>query len=127
MNESEPHAPDPMELSKKRSRTISNLTEEQIRHKRDVDRRAQRASRQRTKDCIARLEQQYLQLQETSRETEAQLRQEIQALHAQNQSLLRCLDSIVDLASTVTREHSSGSVVNDGAGMTICSITSRPY
>ncbi|KAH7371114.1 hypothetical protein BKA66DRAFT_573072 [Pyrenochaeta sp. MPI-SDFR-AT-0127] len=115
MSESEPHAPAPAGLSKKRSRTVSNLTEKQIRHKREVDRRAQRAFRQRTKDCFAKLEQEHLQLQETSRETEAQLRQELQSLQEQNQSLLRCLDHIIDLATIATTEKPGETVASVGA------------
>ncbi|KAF1984623.1 hypothetical protein K402DRAFT_413822 [Aulographum hederae CBS 113979] len=84
---------------KNRSRTISNLTEEQIQHKRNVDRRGQRAFRQRTKDCIANLEQQHAQLKETMRQKESEWQQEVQELRAHNQALLRCLDNIVDLAS----------------------------
>ncbi|KAL6407693.1 hypothetical protein AUP68_08714 [Ilyonectria robusta] len=82
--------------SKKRSRTISNLTEEQIQHKRNVDRRAQRAFRQRTKDCIVNLEQQFSQLQETANHRE----QELLAAREQNKSLTNYLEAILELVST---------------------------
>ncbi|KPM43008.1 hypothetical protein AK830_g3532 [Neonectria ditissima] len=86
----------PQGSSKKRSRTVSNLTDEQVQHKRNVDRRAQRAFRQRTKDCIVNLEQQFSQLQETAYHRE----QELIAVRQQNKSLTDHLEAILDLVST---------------------------
>lgn len=118
MSDSESHQePTAVQPSKKRTRAISTLTEEQRRQKREVDRRAQRAFRQRTKDCISNLEQQHLQLQESSRETESQLRRELQILHDQNQKLVRCLSAIVDAASAASHEHIANPVVTDSIGM----------
>jgi len=37
-------------------------------------------------------------------------------LQAHNQYLLRCLDTIIDLASTATSEHLDDAVASDGAG-----------
>lgn len=102
--------------SKKRARTISNLTEKQIQHKREVDRKAQRAFRQRTKDCLANLEEQHARLQETSRETEARLRREMQELHEENQRLLQRLESILDVASGATNRSSVEAAAPDGDG-----------
>lgn len=84
--------------SKKRSRasrTVAGLSDEQIRHKRTVDRKAQRAFRQRTKDFIGNLERQFAQLQETC----AQQEMELSTLREQNKSLQQRLDSIRDILS----------------------------
>ncbi|KAF7557759.1 hypothetical protein G7Z17_g491 [Cylindrodendrum hubeiense] len=86
--------------SKKRSRAISNLTEEQIQHKRNVDRRAQRAFRQRTKDSIVNLEQQFSQLQDTANQREQQLL----AAREQNKKLTHHLETILDLVSTALNQ-----------------------
>ncbi|PSN68628.1 hypothetical protein BS50DRAFT_489557 [Corynespora cassiicola Philippines] len=88
---------------KKRSRAISNLTEEQLQRKRNVDRNAQRAFRQRTKDSIYRLEQQIAGLQQTAAERETRLQHELSALRGTNTSLLQCLDDIAQLASATAR------------------------
>ncbi|KAI9168094.1 hypothetical protein HJFPF1_04238 [Paramyrothecium foliicola] len=88
------------QTSKKRSRAVSSLTEEQIQHKRNIDRRAQRAFRQRTKDCISHLEQQFKQLQETCGHRERDLK----SMREQNEMLVQCLETIVDLTtSTLSR------------------------
>ncbi|KAK1763982.1 hypothetical protein QBC33DRAFT_572924 [Phialemonium atrogriseum] len=86
----------PSTSARKRVRTVSNLTEEQIQHKRNVDRRAQRAFRQRTKDCISKLEEQFGQLQETCCEKE----QELQSVREHNKALLQCLETVIDLVSS---------------------------
>ncbi|KAH6869053.1 hypothetical protein B0T10DRAFT_419047 [Thelonectria olida] len=104
--------------SKKRSRTVSNLTQEQIQHKRSVDRKAQRAFRQRTKNCISNLEQQFAQLQETCvelREARDQRTQELELANQQRQSLLDCLETIVSIASTAVGQNSR----NAGAGASV--------
>ncbi|ORY69035.1 uncharacterized protein BCR38DRAFT_455818 [Pseudomassariella vexata] len=97
--------------SRKRARTISNLTEEQIQHKRSVDRKAQRAFRQRTKDCIAHLEQQFAQVQERC----AQREKKLLSLREQNKTLLRCLETIVDLASTTLSQTIDDASTSDGS------------
>lgn len=100
--------------SKKRSRTISNLTEEQIQHKRNVDRRAQRAFRQRTKDCIVNLEQQFSQLQETANQRE----QELLAAREQNKSLTNYLEAILELVSTALSHSRRVARPSEGSGRT---------
>lgn len=101
--------------SKKRSRTISNLTEEQIQHKRNVDRRAQRAFRQRTKDCIVNLEQQFSQLQETANQRE----QELLAAREQNKSLTNYLEAILELVSTALSHSRHVARPSEGSGRRI--------
>lgn len=96
--------------SGKRPRTISNLTQEQIQHKRNVDRKAQRAFRQRTKDCIKNLEQEFAQLQETCTHKD----QELQAVREHNETLVHCLENILELVSATLRQ--SRHVDNDGPG-----------
>ena len=66
------------------------MSEEQLRHKREIDRRAQRALRQRAKSCMQNLEQQFARLQETCAQQEA----EIAALRRRNEELQRCQDAI---------------------------------
>ncbi|KAJ5895493.1 BZIP transcription factor [Penicillium taxi] len=71
---------------RRRVRSVHTLTEEQIRQKRETDRRAQRAQRQRSKDSISTLEQQLAQLQQRHYETN----QELSLLREQNINL-QCL------------------------------------
>jgi hypothetical protein len=82
------------------TRTVSTLTEEQIHRKRSVDRKAQRAFRQRTKECISNLERQVVELRQSSTRRESQLQRELQTLREHNKKLIHCLDSIAGLAST---------------------------
>lgn len=93
--------------SRKRSRAVSNLTEEQIQHKRNVDRRAQRAFRQRNKECITNLELQFSQLQGTCaelRETCSQKDAQIDSMRDENQSLITCLEAISELVAKALRQ-----------------------
>ncbi|KAJ4184371.1 hypothetical protein NW767_013254 [Fusarium falciforme] len=93
--------------SRKRSRAVSNLTEEQIQHKRNVDRRAQRAFRQRNKECITNLELQFSQLQGTCaelRETCSQKDAQIDSMRDENQSLISCLEAISELVTKALRQ-----------------------
>lgn len=85
---------------KRRTRTISDLTEEQIQQKRRIDRKAQRAFRQRTRDRISDLERHVIEIQESSIQQEAQLRHELQSLREQNKILNHRLASIAELAAT---------------------------
>lgn len=94
--------------SKKRARAISDLNEEQIQHKRNVDRKAQRAFRQRTKDSIERLEQQVAHLQQTADEREDRFRQDLSTLQGSNSTLRQCLEQISELASTAVRSMVDG-------------------
>ncbi|KAF4994129.1 hypothetical protein FDECE_13229 [Fusarium decemcellulare] len=93
--------------SRKRSRAVSNLTEEQIQHKRNVDRRAQRAFRQRNKECITNLELHFSQLQRTCaelRETCSQKDAQIDCMREENQSLVTCLEAISELVTKTLRQ-----------------------
>lgn len=76
----------------KRIRTVQSLSEEQVQRKRNVDRRAQRAFRQKTKDSIHNLEQQIAQIKEVCNEKD----HELSTLREQNNQLLRRLISFKD-------------------------------
>jgi hypothetical protein len=99
--------PDPMTMNdeadqrvqKKRTRNISELTQEQIQQKRSIDRKAQRAFRQRTKDRITHLEQDLAELEEASRRREKQLQDELKILRENNQLLLRRLEGIAYIST----------------------------
>ncbi|KAJ8116191.1 hypothetical protein OPT61_g2340 [Boeremia exigua] len=93
---------------KKRARIISSLTEEQLQHKRNVDRKAQRAFRQRTKDSIEKLEQQLASLNQKAAESDAKLQRELAAVRKSNQTLEQCLERISELASTAIRAIAHG-------------------
>ncbi|KAJ4985453.1 BZIP transcription factor [Stagonosporopsis vannaccii] len=93
---------------KKRARVISSLTEEQLQHKRNVDRKAQRAFRQRTKDSIEKLEQQLASINQKAAESDAKLQQELAAVRRSNQTLQQCLERISELASTAVRAIAHG-------------------
>ena len=75
------------------SRSVEGMSEEQLRHKRAIDRKAQRALRQRAKDSLLNLEQQFAKLQETC----AQQESEIASLRQRNEELQRRQDAIRDL------------------------------
>lgn len=88
--------------SKKRTRNVSGLSEEQVQQKRNIDRKAQRAFRQRTRDRIAQLEHDLAELEDSSGQREAQYQTQIDDLRADNQQLLRRLESIASLATSST-------------------------
>jgi hypothetical protein len=100
-----------------RARTVSNLTEEQIQQKRSIDRKAQRAFRQRTKDCISDLEGKIVELGETSSLREAQLLQEVENLREHNVTLVRCLESIARTASQTVSPRTSGAGLHTDHGI----------
>src|SRR5687767_2087765 len=79
------------------SRAIADLTPAQLRHKRIVDRNAQRAARQQAKNSFVELETRFHQLEETF----TQQQTELACLRDQNTRLLRCLDSIHGALSEV--------------------------
>ena len=83
---------------RKRSRNVSDLTEEQIQQKRRIDRKAQRAFRQRTRDRISDLQREVEELQRSSIRDSALFQQEIQSLREQNTALTNRLASIAELA-----------------------------
>lgn len=100
MSELQPDTAARPSSSRKRSRAVSDLTKEQIQHKRNVDRKAQRAFRQRNKDCINNLEQQFSQLQGTCaalRESCSQKDMQINNMRQENKSLQECLRHVSEL------------------------------
>jgi hypothetical protein len=99
------HTTNTSPVPKKRARTVSALTQDQVQHKRIVDRRAQRAFRQRTKDCIANLEQQFAELQETCSQKES----ELQVMRGERLSLMNFVKSIADLTASVVNQMSDSS------------------
>ncbi|KAI5211062.1 hypothetical protein AUEXF2481DRAFT_28633 [Aureobasidium subglaciale EXF-2481] len=90
----------PNVASSRRSRVRSNLSEEQLRRKRNVDRRAQQAFRQRNKDHTNRLQEELDQLRTKWRSREHELLQDIQQLHEQNHVLVRRLQDVASLATS---------------------------
>ncbi|KAH7127303.1 hypothetical protein EDB81DRAFT_889107 [Dactylonectria macrodidyma] len=86
---------------RKRTRKVSHLTDEQIQQKRIVDRRAQRAFRQRTKDCISTLERQFAELKETCDQKE----NELQKVYKKNANLANCLEAVLNLVSTAVSQN----------------------
>lgn len=97
----------PRQSLRKRVRSVQTLTEEQIQQKRIVDRRAQRAARQRTRDAMANLEHRYTRLQEMYDERD----RELGNLRESNQSLQRALDQIGQIVSSTSR---GGGISVDG-------------
>lgn len=81
--------------TRRRNRTIHNLNEEQLRKKRLADRKAQRAFRQRSKDCMSNL----LALQEVCRQKD----REIEELRSHNGRLLSHLRAICQSASAAVQ------------------------
>ncbi|KAH7013960.1 hypothetical protein EDB80DRAFT_680957 [Ilyonectria destructans] len=93
--------------SRKRSRVVSGLTEEQIRHKRNVGRKAQRTFRQRNRDCITNLEQQFTQFKGTCAELRESCNKkdaQINALREENKSFLSCLETISECITATLRQ-----------------------
>ncbi|KAI5261099.1 hypothetical protein E4T47_09514 [Aureobasidium subglaciale] len=90
----------PKIASSRRSRVRSNLSEEQLRRKRNVDRRAQQAFRQRNKDHTNRLEEELDQLRTKWRSREHELLQDLKQLHEQNHVLVRRLRDVASLAAS---------------------------
>lgn len=92
---SPPHA---TTASKRRARTISSLTQEQVRKKRENDREAQRAFRQRTKMRIHVLEDEVVELKAEHRELERSRKTELQALIEDNRALRSQIQRLTQLA-----------------------------
>lgn len=91
--------------SQSRSRVKSNLSAEQLRQKRIVDRRAQQAFRDRNKENVRRLEQELDELRAKWQLRESRLLQETQRLREQNETLLQRLHSIASIATTAADIH----------------------
>ena len=84
-------------LTRRRQRTTSALTDQQLQHKRNLDRKAQRALRQRTKSRIEDLEQEVEHLRLSGATQEAELNARIQTLQQQNCVLAQRLEQIGQL------------------------------
>lgn len=95
--------------SHKRHRTIQTLSEEQLRNKRLVDRKAQRAFRQRSKDCMINL----AALQEVCRQKD----REIEELRDRNTQLLSHLRTICQSTSVAARLLEEGNGSEQGSGV----------
>ena len=80
--------------SAKRQLSISSLSAQQVQQKRDLDRKAQRAMRERTKARIQVLEDDLARLKASCSQGEQSMLAEIQYLRDQNQRLKSSLESI---------------------------------
>jgi predicted metal-dependent hydrolase len=100
----------------KRARITSNLTDEEIQQKRNVDRKAQRAFRQRTKKCIINLERRLAELEESSSQKETYLQQQLQELQERNNGLVQCLEDINALAGGTLSIHINTLGSRDSSG-----------
>lgn len=83
----------------KRRRTTSDLTAQQVQHKRELDRKAQRALRDRTKAHIQDLEDDLTRIKASRSQSEQAMFDEIQALREENRHLKSCLESIGQFAA----------------------------
>ncbi|KAK1763971.1 hypothetical protein QBC33DRAFT_548450 [Phialemonium atrogriseum] len=82
----------------RKSRAVSDLSLQQIEHKRDLDRRAQRALRQRTKGRIQELEEALSQAQTARAAHDHSLETELRRLREENHHLKARLNSIARYA-----------------------------
>ncbi|CRL29856.1 Protein of unknown function DUF3425 [Penicillium camemberti] len=89
---SDSEAPAPARATGKR--TVTGLTASQIQHKRDLDRKAQRALRQRTKLRIQELENDIARFRASFSQREQTMIDEIQLLRDQNRKLKCSLENI---------------------------------
>lgn len=89
---------------KKRVRTISNLTQEQIRKKRDNDREAQRAFRERTKTRIQALEDELTVLKSERNGEDISSIQVVKDLREENASLKIQLRRIREIANSTAAQ-----------------------
>jgi hypothetical protein len=88
--------------SQSRSRAQPNLSAEQLRQKRVVNRRAQQAFRERSKENTRRLEQELDDLRANCLLRENELLQETERLREQNETLLQRLRDIASMATAGT-------------------------
>lgn len=84
--------------NRRKPRTVSSLTAQQIRHKRDLDRKAQRALRQRAKSRTQDLENDLALAKSCSSDRERRMMDEIQSLRHEIRRLGSCLESIAEFA-----------------------------
>ncbi|KAJ5378263.1 Polyketide synthase enoylreductase [Penicillium cataractarum] len=83
----------------KRRRTTSGLTAQQIQHKRELDRKAQRALRDRTKARIQELENDLARIKASHTPSDQAILEELQRLREENRQLKACLESIGQFAA----------------------------
>lgn len=83
----------------KRRRITSGLTAQQIQHKRELDRKAQRASRDRTKARIQELENDLARIKASHTPSDQSIFEELQSLREENRRLKACLESIGQFAT----------------------------
>lgn len=91
-------SPPDITASKRLARTVSSLTQEQVRKKRENDRVAQRAVRERTKMRIHVLEEEVLELKAELREFQRSKETEFQALIDDNRALRSQIQRLTQLA-----------------------------
>jgi hypothetical protein len=106
---------------KRRTRTVSTLTREQLRRKRDLDRQAQRALRERTRSRIQVLEDELAALQSARSQRESLLSKEIRDLQEANEGLRQRLGLVHRITGQLSQSNveENGSMVwdHDGDGM----------
>ena len=85
-------------MAKRRSRTVSDMSQQQRQHKRDVDRKAQRALRDRTKIRTRLLQEELASLRVSISEQSAAITRRISSLRQENKQLKDTLERIGHLA-----------------------------
>lgn len=93
--------------NRRKSRAVSSLTAQQIKHKRDLDRKAQRALRQRAKSRMQALQEDLARAKTSCPDRERRMMDEIESLREENCRLKSCLEGIGQfaLAGVSMREH----------------------
>ncbi|KAL2826257.1 hypothetical protein BDW59DRAFT_161094 [Aspergillus cavernicola] len=105
-----------MTRSRKRApRNISTLSTQQIQHKRDLDRKAQRALRQRVKSRMQDLEDDLTRAKADCSVRERQMMEELQLLRDENRKLRSYLDSIGQFAISAATEADRGPPLEESA------------
>ncbi|KAL1619753.1 hypothetical protein SLS56_009954 [Neofusicoccum ribis] len=79
---------------RRRRRVVASLTDQQAQRKRDLDRRAQRALRERTKTRIQELEESLDQLKSLHAHRERASEDQIRVLQQENRALRACLGNV---------------------------------
>ena len=83
---------------RRKPRTVSHLEPARLQRKRQVDRRAQQALRERTKSHVQALEAEIASLRRSSEQCEREHRTQLETLQEQNARLREKLDRISKLA-----------------------------
>ncbi|KAL2834560.1 hypothetical protein BJY01DRAFT_83820 [Aspergillus pseudoustus] len=95
-------------------RKVSSLTAQQVQHKRDLDRKAQRALRQRVKSRMQDLEDDLTRAKSDCSVREQKMMEEIQLLREENRKLRSYLDSIGQFAINGAAGE-NGALIDDAA------------